>query len=51
LIAATGAVEWIEHMIDQRVTRALDWLDAARIDDPVRTALVGMAATCAERAA
>jgi geranylgeranyl diphosphate synthase, type I len=51
LIAATGAVEWIEHMIDQRVTRALDWLHDTRIDDPVRTALVGMATICAERAA
>jgi geranylgeranyl diphosphate synthase type I len=51
LITATGAVDWIEQMINRRVTRALDWINAAPIDDLVRTALVAMAARCAERAA
>ena len=51
LIAATGAVEWIEQMIDERFNRALDWIHAAGIDESVRTALAGMATACAERAA
>lgn len=51
LIAATGAVEWIEQMIDERLNRALEWIHAAAIEDSVRTALADMATACAERAA
>jgi geranylgeranyl diphosphate synthase type I len=51
LIAATGAPEWIEQVIDSRVRRALDWIDAAPIDGTVRTALAAMATACAQRVA
>ena len=51
LITATGAVEWIEQMIDERLNRALGWIHAAGIDESVRTALAGMATACTERAA
>jgi geranylgeranyl diphosphate synthase type I len=51
LILATGAVERIEQMIDSRLNRALDWIDAAPIDRTVRTTLASMATACAERAA
>jgi geranylgeranyl diphosphate synthase type I len=51
LIAATGAVNWIERMIDSRLTRALMLLDDCDIRPEVRNALADMAAACAERAA
>jgi geranylgeranyl diphosphate synthase type I len=50
LIAATGAVEWIEDMISERMKLALKWIHSARIDEPVRTALANMAAACTQRA-
>lgn len=51
LIAATGAVAWIEQLIDHELTRALDLLHTGRIDDTVRAALTEMAAICTRRAA
>ncbi|MCT7660835.1 polyprenyl synthetase family protein [Mycobacterium sp. CPCC 205710] len=51
LILATGAVDRIEQMIDSRLKRALERLDAAPLDTAVRAALGSMASACAERAA
>jgi geranylgeranyl diphosphate synthase type I len=51
LIAATGAVDWIERSIDARITRALNWIDTGQVDAVLRTALADMAAACTERAA
>jgi len=50
LIVATGAVQWIEDTISDRVTSALEELDVLKIDETVRTALTNMAAVCTERA-
>jgi geranylgeranyl diphosphate synthase type I len=49
LIVTTGAVQWIEDTISDRVTSALDELHQLRIGDPVRAALTNMAAVCTER--
>lgn len=49
LIVATGAVQWIEDAIDDRVGAALHELDQLRISEPVRAALTNMAAVCTER--
>jgi geranylgeranyl diphosphate synthase, type I len=49
LIVATGAVQWIEDTISERVASALGELDALAIDETVRTALTNMAAVCTER--
>jgi len=51
LIAATGAVQWIEQLIDRRLNHALDRISSSRLDDTVRAALVNMAAICTQRAA
>ncbi|MGE2725460.1 polyprenyl synthetase family protein [Mycolicibacterium pulveris] len=51
LIAATGAVRWIEQMIDQRVGRALERIKTPEIGEPVRKALADMAVMCTTRAA
>jgi geranylgeranyl diphosphate synthase type I len=51
LIAATGAVQWIEQLIDRRLSHALERLHTSPLDDTVRTALVNMAAVCTQRAA
>jgi geranylgeranyl diphosphate synthase type I len=51
LITATGAVEWIEALIDSRLRDALHLIDAAPLTPAVRTALADMAATCTQRAA
>ncbi|MGE2716156.1 polyprenyl synthetase family protein [Mycolicibacterium litorale] len=51
LIDATGAVQWIEQLIERRLSHALDRLHASALDDAVRTALVNMAAVCTRRAA
>lgn len=51
LILATGAVEWIEQLIDSRLRRALQLIDTASVEPVIRMALADMAATCAERAA
>ncbi|MGX9790717.1 polyprenyl synthetase family protein [Mycobacterium sp. MMS18-G62] len=51
LIAATGAVDWIEELIESRMVRALTWIDSGHLDAVVRKALTDMAAACTERAA
>jgi geranylgeranyl diphosphate synthase type I len=51
LIVASGAVEWIEQLINSRLTRARDLIETVQIDGVVRTALADMAAACTERAA
>jgi geranylgeranyl diphosphate synthase type I len=51
LIRATGAAEWIERLIDSRVTRALRLIDDSEVRPAVQTALADMAAACAERTA
>lgn len=51
LIAQTGAVQWIEEMIAERLRRAAEWVDDGRLDDGVRAALLSMASVCTERAA
>jgi geranylgeranyl diphosphate synthase, type I len=51
LIAATGAVEWIERLIDARLSRALSLVDDSQIRPAVRSALANMAAACTTRAA
>jgi geranylgeranyl diphosphate synthase type I len=49
LIVSTGAAQWIEEMIGDRVASARNDLCDLEIDDSVRTALAGMAAACTER--
>jgi geranylgeranyl diphosphate synthase type I len=51
LIAETGAVQWIEELIADRLSRALEWIDASRVDESVRTALANMATACTQRVA
>jgi geranylgeranyl diphosphate synthase type I len=51
LIVATGALEWIEQLMDQRLSHALDLIDAQGLAAPIRTALAAMAAACTERTA
>jgi geranylgeranyl diphosphate synthase type I len=51
LILATGALEWVEQMIDSRLSRALELIDTRQLDPGIRTALADMAVACAERAA
>jgi geranylgeranyl diphosphate synthase type I len=50
LIVQTGAVEWIEKMITDRVASARNELSDMPIDESVRSALANMAAVCTERA-
>ena len=50
LIVSTGAVQWIEDMIRDRVAFARKALNDAAVDESVRTALAKMAAICTERA-
>ena len=51
LILATGAVQWIEGLIADRVDAALKALDGNVIDGPLTAALVDMANLCTRRAA
>ena len=51
LIVASGAVEWIERLIDSRLSQALELIDSEHMDPVVRTALADMAAACTARAA
>jgi geranylgeranyl diphosphate synthase type I len=51
LIAEAGTVEWIEELIDRRLTWALQRLDSATLHSAVRSALATMAAACTERVA
>ncbi len=49
LIVATGAVDWIEELIAERVSSATDQIFDAPIDDWVQSALADMAAVCTLR--
>ena len=49
LIVATGAVDWIEELIAERVASATDHICDDRIDDWVQSALADMAAVCTLR--
>lgn len=51
LITVSGAVQWIEQLIDERLTEALDCLDTADIPEVPRAAMEDMAIVCTERAA
>ncbi|MDF2824156.1 MAG: Polyprenyl synthetase, partial [Mycobacterium sp.] len=51
LIASTGAVRWIEELIDRHMEQALECLDGVDIPPDVREALEDMAVACTERAA
>jgi geranylgeranyl diphosphate synthase, type I len=49
IIIATGAVQWIEELIADRVASAHDALDEIALDESVCAALANMAALCTER--
>ena len=51
LITVSGAVQWIEQLIDDRVAEALGCLDTAGIPGIAGAALEDMAVVCTERAA
>lgn len=51
MIAATGAVQWIEELIADRVERAQNAVDRAQFDHSLAAALMGMADLCTQRAA
>jgi geranylgeranyl diphosphate synthase, type I len=51
LIVATGAVQWIEEMIAERVAAAREQIHDTRINETVRAALASMAAVCTVRTA
>jgi geranylgeranyl diphosphate synthase type I len=51
LIVATGAVQWIEDMIAERVGCARRHVRDARVDQSVHEALVNMASVCTMRTA
>ncbi|MGK2879682.1 MAG: polyprenyl synthetase family protein [Mycobacterium sp.] len=51
LIAETGAAEWIEELIDERLACAVDWIDTEQLNSVARNALADMAVTCTKRAA
>ena len=51
LIVASGAVQWIERLIDERLNRALGCLVTAEIPTKTREALEDLAIFCTERAA
>ena len=46
LIIASGATQWIEQLINERLTQALGCLDTVRIPEMARTALEDMAVVC-----
>jgi geranylgeranyl diphosphate synthase type I len=51
LIFATGAVQWIEELIADRVATAQKALDSSGIDVSINAALADMASVCTRRAA
>jgi geranylgeranyl diphosphate synthase, type I len=51
LIVASGAVQWVEQLIQERLARALGLLNAADIPRTSRQALEEMAIVCTRRAA
>ncbi len=44
-------MQWIEQLINERLTQALKCLDTVGIPETTRTALEDMAVVCTERAA
>jgi geranylgeranyl diphosphate synthase type I len=50
LIVATGAVQWIEELIAERVARAQKALARSMFEHPLVPALVDMARLCTQRA-
>ncbi len=50
IIVETGAVQWIEEMITDRVASARNHVSDMLVDESVRFALTNMAAVCTERA-
>lgn len=51
LITRSGAVQWIEQLIDERLTHALGCLDLMEVPETARVALEDMAVICTERVA
>ena len=51
LIVASGAAQWIEDLIEERLVRAIDCLDVAGIPQQARAAMEDMAVYCTERSA
>lgn len=51
LVLGSGAVEGVEHMIDERISRALSYLGALDVSSTAVDALADMAISCGERAA
>ncbi|MCH9708091.1 MAG: polyprenyl synthetase family protein [Actinomycetia bacterium] len=51
LINASGAAQWIEELIVERLNSAMSSLDAVEIPETARVALDDMAVICTERAA
>jgi len=51
LIVSSGAVQWIEELITDRHTRALDFIEEVAMPDFARAALADMAIACTRRAA
>ena len=51
LIIASGAAQWIEELIDERLTRAVRCLDVAGIPQTARAAMEDMAVYCTKRSA
>jgi geranylgeranyl diphosphate synthase, type I len=51
LIVASGALEWIEQLIDMRLSKALTLVDDVRVRPSARTALSDMAVACTQRVA
>jgi geranylgeranyl diphosphate synthase type I len=49
LIVATGAPDWIEELITERVAVAINLVSDDRIDDWAQSALADMAAVCTLR--
>lgn len=49
LIVATGAADWIEELIAERVNAAIEHISDDRIDDWVQSTLADMAAACTLR--
>ncbi|MBJ7399137.1 MAG: polyprenyl synthetase family protein [Mycolicibacterium sp.] len=49
LIVATGAPDWIEDLINERVAEAIEHICDVRIDDWVQSALADMASVCTRR--
>ncbi|MEU0494563.1 polyprenyl synthetase family protein [Mycobacterium sp. NPDC006124] len=51
LIIASGAIQWIEELIEQRLAQAIGYLDVAGIPQDARAAMEDMAVYCTERSA